>query len=238
VIAPEVDGPDAGLKTAAAGGTLQADAVAPAKASAAAQAAPVTAEASGPSPRRPLLDRVQRALVEEVANLNFRLLLAQLFVSVLPTLSFSRLRTAIYRLAGFEIGAHSLVLGRMGFTGEGPVQKRLHIGAHTIINSEFFIDLNAEISIGDWVSVGHHVTIITANHDVGPALCRAGAKKPAPVAIGNGSWIGARSTLLPGVHIGRSSIVAAGSLVSGDVPAHRMVGGVPARSLKTLPSEP
>jgi acetyltransferase-like isoleucine patch superfamily enzyme len=235
MIAPDVNGSDTGLKSAAAGGTLPAETIAPAGGgSPAAAAVPGAATA----PARSRLSRVQRALVEEVENLNFRLLLAQLMVSVLPRLSFSRLRTAIYRLAGFEIGAHSLVLGRMGFTGEGAVQKRLHIGAHTIINSDFFVDLNTDISIGDWVSVGHHVTIITANHDVGPALCRAGAKKPAAVAIGSGSWIGARSTLLPGVHIGRSSVVAAGSLVSGDVPAHRMVGGVPARSLKTLPSEP
>jgi acetyltransferase-like isoleucine patch superfamily enzyme len=174
--------------------------------------------------------------MEEVVNLHVRLLLANLIVRLLPNVTFSRLRTAIYRLAGIRIGPHSLILGHIGFTGNGP--GRLRIGSNSIINSDCFADLNADVEIGNWVSVGHHVTFITAAHDMGPAACRAGRLRPAPIVVSDGCWIGARSTLLPGVTIGASSVVAAGSVVSGSVPPNRVVGGNPARPLKALPAEP
>jgi acetyltransferase-like isoleucine patch superfamily enzyme len=182
--------------------------------------------------------RLKRVTVEEVENLQFRLLLANLVVMCLPPVTFSRLRTAIYRLAGLRIGPHSIILGRIKFTGLGPITRRLQIGSNTIINVDFFADLNADIRIGNWVSIGHDVTFITAEHLVGPASCRAGKMRPTPISVEDGCWIGARSTILPGVTIGKSSIVAAGSVVSGSVPPNRMVGGNPARPLKSLPTEP
>jgi acetyltransferase-like isoleucine patch superfamily enzyme len=187
---------------------------------------------------RSWLGRAKRVALEEVENLHFRLLLANLIVGLLPNVTFSRLRTAIYRLAGVQIGPHSLILGRIGFTGFGPIGRRLSIGSNTIINGDCFADLNAEVHIGNWVSIGHHVTFITAAHDLGPAACRAGRLRPDAIVVGDGSWIGARSTILPGVTIGASSVVAAGSVVSGSVPPNRVVGGNPARPLKSLPPEP
>jgi acetyltransferase-like isoleucine patch superfamily enzyme len=186
----------------------------------------------------PFFARLRRALGEEVRSLNFRLLIAGWLVALLPSLTFSRVRTLVYRLAGLQIGPCSLILGRIEFSGSGPLQKRLRIGAHTIINAHFFVDLNGPIDIGDWVSIGHHVTLITADHDQGPAYCRAGPMRSSSISIGDGSWIGAGSTLLPGASIGKSTIVSAGSVVSGKVPDNRMVGGVPARALKALPTEP
>jgi acetyltransferase-like isoleucine patch superfamily enzyme len=182
--------------------------------------------------------RLRRALREEIQPLNLRLLLANALVSPLPNASFARLRTAIYRLCGVRIGAHSLILGKLQFTGSGAYGKRLKIGANSIINAHCFFDLNADITIGDWASIGHHVTFITADHRLGPARCRAGALKPMPIVINDGSWIGACCSILPGVDLGPSSVVAAGSVLSGSVPAHKVVGGAPARPLKSLPSEP
>ncbi len=189
-------------------------------------------------PPRPLGSRVLRALGTEMEDLHLRLLLANLILRLLPNASFGRLRTAIYRLAGLQIGARSLILGRIEFTGSGSIAKRLRIGSNAFINSHCFFDLNADIDIGDWVSIGHHVTFITAGHDLGPAQCRAGKVNSQPISVGSGSWIGARTALLPGVRIGNASVVAAGSVVSGAVPANRVVGGAPARSLKSLPPEP
>lgn len=204
-------------------------------------ALPMPAEARA-APRTPKpvgwAVRARRALKSEVENLNLRLIAANFAVSVLPSLGFSRVRTFIYRLAGIRIGAHSLIFGRMEFTGAPPTPGRLHIGSDTMINDHCFADLNAEIHIGNRVSIGHHVTFVTAEHEVGPASCRAGARRARPIVIDDGCWIGAHSTVLPGVHIGRSSVVAAGSLVSGNVPPNRLVGGVPARALRSLPSEP
>ena len=184
------------------------------------------------------LSRLRRVALEEVENLQFRLLLAHLLVMWLPPVTFSRLRNAIYRLAGMQIGPHSIILGRISFTGLGPIIRRLRIGSNSIVNVECFMDLNADIFIGNWVSIGHHVTFITAEHLIGPAMCRAGKMRPKSITVEDGSWIGARSTILPGVTLGKSCIVAAGAVVSGNVPANRMVGGNPARPLKTLPEEP
>ncbi len=192
----------------------------------------------GPIPSLSMAARLRRALYEEIEPLNVRLLLANALVSLLPNASFARLRTAIYRLGGVHIGQHSLILGKLQFTGSGSYGRRLRIGANTLINAHCFFDLNGAITIGDWASIGHHVTFITADHSLGPARCRAGALKPMPIVINDGSWIGACCSILPGVELGRSSVVAAGSVLSGSVPAHKVVGGAPARPLKSLPSEP
>jgi maltose O-acetyltransferase len=190
------------------------------------------------APQRSVLARARRALREEVQALSWRLIVANLLVSLLPTLGFSRLRTAIYRAAGISIGPHSLIFGRIEFSG-GPINPaNLRIGAHTIINANLFVDLSDKIDIGNWVSIGHHVIFVTASHEMGPAYQRAGPLRPMPITIEDGSWLGARSTLLPGVVVGKSSVVAAGSLVSAAVPENKLVGGNPCRPLKSLPQTP
>jgi len=195
-------------------------------------------EQDNAQPARPWLARLCRAIAKDVENLNLRLFLANLLVALLPDGSFSRLRTAIYRLGGLRIGPYSRIDGRIQFTGNGDPQQRLRIGASTFINSNLFVDLNADVHIGDKVGIGHHVTLITADHKIGPSACRVGDLRPEPINIQDGCWIGACSTILPGVTIGKSSIVAAGSVVSGKVPANKMVGGAPARPLKSLPEMP
>jgi len=149
-----------------------------------------------------------------------------------------RLRTALYRLSGISIGSGTLVFGRLELTGRGSIQRRLRIGALCSINSPAFFDLNADVTIGDHVSLGHHAVLVTSNHDIGLAAHRGGLLKPAPIVIEDGCLIGARVTILPGVRIGRSAVVAPGSLVAADVPPHKLVGGVPARVVKALPPEP
>ena len=175
-----------------------------------------------------------RAIVEEFANLNPRLILANLLVVALPRLCFCRFRTAIYRFAGLDIGPRTSVFGRLTITGPGPVHKRLHIGADCIINAPLFLDLSAEIRIGDRVSIGHHCVFVTAHHEIGSPNFRAGVNSGRPILVEDGSWIAARSTILPGVTIGQSSIVASGALVAKNVPSNALVGGVPARLIKQL----
>lgn len=184
------------------------------------------------------LRRLTRALAGEVENINIRLTLAHIAISVLPSLCFVRLRTIVYRLAGIRIGAGTVILGRMEFTEARAVQERLQIGAHTIINKRFFADVTGDIRVGNRVSIGHHVVLITASHAIGAAGARAGALTSRSIVIEDGCWIGARSTILPGVRIGASSVVAAGSLVAADVPPNILVGGVPARLIKSLPTDP
>ena len=178
-----------------------------------------------------------RAILEEFQNLNPRLILADLLVVFLPRLCFCRVRTAIYRLAGVKIGRRTLVFGRLTITGPGSVHKRLRIGSDCIINAPLFLDLSAEIHIGDRVSIGHHCVFVTAHHEVGAPNFRAGANIGRPILIEEGSWIAARSTILPGVTVGQSCIVASGAVVAKNVPSNTLVGGVPARLIRELTAE-
>jgi maltose O-acetyltransferase len=185
------------------------------------------------SKRLHLLD----VLGQELENFNFRLLFATLLVRLIPALCLCRLRAAIYRrVAGIPIGAHTMILGTMEFSTTAEVQKRLRIGSHTIINKRVFIDLTGDVAIGDNVSVGHHVVLITADHDIGRPERRSGALRPRKVTIEDGVWVGACTTVLPGVRVGAASVVTAGALVAADVPPNKLVGGVPARTIKQLPT--
>ncbi len=197
---------------------------------------PLVAPVWRPASRR-FFSRLRRAVVNDTENLNVRILIARLLVGLLPALCLCRIRSAIYRLAGIPIGAHTMILGTMEFTETRAVQKRLQIGENVIINVRFFADVTGDIRIGNGVSIGHHVVMITADHAIGPPNARAGVVVPKPIDIGDGCWIGARCTILPGVQIGASSVVAAGSLVASDVPPNKLVGGVPARIIRSLSSD-
>jgi maltose O-acetyltransferase len=171
----------------------------------------------------------------EMQSLSPRLMAVQLAVRFLPRLSFGRLRSNIYKLAGCKIGRSSIILGVLQIGGEKGAVKRLTIGDRCVINSPCFFDLNAPITLGDDVSLGHHVVLVTSSHLIGAPIRRAGLLTQSPITIGDGAWIGACSTLLPGVTIGKGAIVTAGSVVGADVPPNKLVGGVPARIIKALP---
>ncbi len=138
-------------------------------------------------------------------------------------------------MVGFH-GIHGKVVfhGPIELRGQGPFHQRLHIGAYSFLNSPCFIDLNAPVYIGKRVTIGHHTVIITSNHELGPPYMRAGALIPRSVTIGDGAWIAARVTILPGVTIGPGAVIGAGSVVTKDVPANCKVAGVPAKIIVYL----
>jgi acetyltransferase-like isoleucine patch superfamily enzyme len=88
------------------------------------------------------------------------------------------------------------------------------------------------ITIEDHVLIGPKVNLITENHPLNPADRRALICKP--IVIKRNAWIGAGATILPGVTIGENAVVAAGAVVSKDVPGNAIVGGVPAKIIKTI----
>jgi acetyltransferase-like isoleucine patch superfamily enzyme len=94
-----------------------------------------------------------------------------------------------------------------------------------------FLDLGG-ITIEDNVLIGPRVNLITENHPLDPADRQALLLKP--ILIKRNAWIGAGATILPGVTIGENAVVAAGAVVSKDVPANTVVGGVPAKVIKTI----
>ena len=178
--------------------------------------------------------KLVRVLENETSGLHLSFRLITLPASLLPHFAFNRVRTALYRLAGIRIGPRSLVLGRIELAGPGNIAARLRIGADAQITTPLYADVSANITLGDHVYVGHHVTLITTNHIIGNQYQRCGAWRSAPIVIEDGAWLGAQVTVLPGVTIGRGAVVAAGAVVTRNVPPNTLVGGVPAKPIRTL----
>lgn len=155
--------------------------------------------------------------------------------ATLPASAFAKTRTAMFRAAGVEIGPYSLIQGSMRITGYGNPCKLLSIGRGTLITGGLHVDLGAPVRIGNMVRIGHDVSLLTINHEVGHWFLRAGTSSSAEVVLEDGCWIASRCTILPGVVVGRGSIVAAGAVVTRSVPPNTLVAGVPARVLRELP---
>lgn len=107
------------------------------------------------------------------------------------------------------------------------------VGHTVFIGYECAFTGHAAIDIADQVMIAHKVNLITAGHPVEPDRRRAYITA-APITIEMNVWIGAAATVLPGVTIGAGSVVAAGAVVSRDVPPATLVAGVPATVIRTL----
>lgn len=134
-----------------------------------------------------------------------------------------------------------------GVSFNGPI--RFHYGVHTKIGKNTFFNFNftcqddAEVTIGESCDFGPNVTIVTPLHpllsDERKALrCPDGTEKrlcwAKPVVIGNGCWICANVTILPGVTIGDNCVIGAGSVVTRSIPANSLAVGNPCRVIRTL----
>jgi len=135
------------------------------------------------------------------------------------------LRITLYRhLLGLVIGPHTSVHRGCRFYRPAGVR----IGAHSIINRDVLLDGRMGLSIGDNVSISEGVAIFTLEHDPHSADF---ANRGAAVQICDKVFIGARAIILPSVAIGEGAVVAAGAVVTRDVPPYTIVAGVPARPI-------
>ena len=108
--------------------------------------------------------------------------------------------------------------------------KNIRIGKNVFINAGCCFQDQGGISIGDGTLIGHRVVIATINHGLRPEGRMD--HHIAPVRVGRNVWIGSGSIILPGVTIGDGATVAAGAVVTKDVPEGTVVDGVPARILR------
>ena len=111
--------------------------------------------------------------------------------------------------------------------------KQITFGKRVFINHNFTAMSIGGIEIGDFVQIGPHVTIVTDNHDFSDRY----VLKCRKVVIENNVWIGANVSIMPGVHIGQNAVIAGGAVVTKDVPANTIVGGNPAKVIKTIDVE-
>jgi len=107
-------------------------------------------------------------------------------------------------------------------------EEKVKIGNNTIINRQCLLDGRGGLDIGANVSLSPEVALITSEHIKDDPLFGV---RDRPIVIKNFAWVGTRATILPGVTIGEGAVVAAGSVVSRDVPAYAVVGGVPAKPI-------
>ncbi|MFT3660810.1 MAG: DapH/DapD/GlmU-related protein [Gordonia sp. (in: high G+C Gram-positive bacteria)] len=110
--------------------------------------------------------------------------------------------------------------------------KNIRIGERVFVNSGCRFQDQGGITLGDDALIGHNVVIASLNHSIAPS--DRATTEPKPVVIGSRVWIGANSTLVPGVTVGDGAIVAAGSVVTEDVPPNTIVGGVPAKPIREI----
>ncbi|HEX2536054.1 MAG TPA: DapH/DapD/GlmU-related protein, partial [Chitinophagaceae bacterium] len=110
--------------------------------------------------------------------------------------------------------------------------KNTRIGKNVFINFDCtFLDLGG-ITIEDNVMLGPKVSLLTEGHPV--AANERQTLTTGNILIQKGAWIGAGAIILQGVTIGEHAVVAAGAVVSKDVPAHTIVGGIPAKHIKNI----
>lgn len=141
-------------------------------------------------------------------------------------------RSLFEELAGHKAGDHFRLVPPF-YTDCG---KNIRVGARVFINQNCTFYALAEITIGDDVMIGPNVSLITSEHPVAPSQRRA-RLIGRPITIEQGAWIAAGSTIIGGVTIGENSVVAAGAVVTHDVPPNALVGGNPARVIRSIEGE-
>jgi len=109
----------------------------------------------------------------------------------------------------------------------------LRVGRNVFINQNCTIYDLGGVDIGDDVLIGPNVSIITSGHPLDPSQRRAGVTA-APIVIERNVWIAAGATIIGGVTLGENSVVAAGAVVTKNVPPNSLVAGVPAKVIRSL----
>lgn len=157
----------------------------------------------------------------KIRDLYLNLLASNIFIH-------RKLRYILYRIYGLKINTANI--SPRCFIGG----KNLIVGKGTFINYNCFFDTSDKIEIGENCSVGFKNTFITSTHKIGETNKRALDGYSKPILIKDGCWIGANSTILPGVTIGKGCIIGAGSVVVKDCEENCLYAGNPAKKIKKL----
>lgn len=158
-----------------------------------------------------------------------RLFAIRLLLRFIPETRAFGLKRSLYRWAGANIGKGVRINSSTKIVGVG----NLSIGANTWIGPDTIIACSSEVIIGENCDVAPCVYIGDGTHMITPEMDRiAGANTTSNVFIGDGCWICVKSTILPGVSIGRKCVVAAGAVVTTSFDDLKLIAGVPARAIK------
>src|SRR3989344_7115366 len=115
------------------------------------------------------------------------------------------------------------------------IPKNIYLGENVFINQQCLLAADEKITIGDNVSIGFRCMIITSNYELyRNQISNRRVRYFEPVTIEKNVWIGAGAIILPGITVGEGSVVAAGAVVTKDIPPYTLVGEVPARIIKKI----
>lgn len=143
---------------------------------------------------------------------------------------FWKIKRSLLSMAGVQIGTGTKIVGPLRI---GNVAT-LKIGNDCWIGHSFSIEGNGDVVIADNCDIAPDVSILTGSHEIGDRSRRAGKGVSFSVMIGNGCWLGARSTITGNIKIEDGSVVAACAFVNKCVDKDTVVAGVPAKTIRTL----
>lgn len=150
---------------------------------------------------------------------------------------FRNVRAVAFKCLGLRVSWTSKVGRRVTVTD----RRKFRSGRGTHINHEAYFDCHRPIAIGSFCDIGYRTTFVTAGHELVSDFASVRPLSDAaskPITVEDFVWIGANATVLPGVTIGRGSVVAAGAVVTRDVEPYTLVAGVPARKVRSLSVRP
>jgi acetyltransferase-like isoleucine patch superfamily enzyme len=154
-------------------------------------------------------------------------LFALLLVGHIPS---HLVRNYLYRLSGMKLGQKAVIYG--GAEIRRP--QWIEVGAGSVIGNGAILDGRLGIRIGRNVNFSTGVWVWTVQHD---HMSSDFAAVGGAVEIGDHAWISCRAIVLPGVKVGEGAVVAAGAVVTQDVPPYTIVGGVPAKKIGDRPKD-
>lgn len=163
-----------------------------------------------------------------------RLFLTNSIMKTLPSTRCFGFKRKLLSWAGANIGKNVQCASNCTFLMTGT----LSIGFDTWLGTEtLMIGGSSSISIGNCCDVAPRTTFVCGTHEINMEGPRAAGKGYSlPIRIGNGCWIGTGAVILGGTEIGELSVVAAGAVVKGRFPDRSLIGGIPAKIIKTFPS--
>jgi len=142
-----------------------------------------------------------------------------------------RIRTLFWRLFLGSVGKDVVFLGEVRITG----MKGIHLGNHINIHKGCTLDGTGGLTIGDYVMISQDCCIYSAHHRFDDLTIPMLLQKNDihTTIIGDDVGLGVKSIILPGIKIGKGSIVGAGAVVTKDVPQYSIVAGVPAKIINS-----
>lgn len=179
---------------------------------------------------------MQAALKEVGLKKAFKFLIFSFFEIFYRILPLPQLRKLFLLIGGAKIGQDSVIMDVRFFNWHHQGLSGLNLGRKCFVGDETLIDLYNNVILEDNVTIAQRVTILT-HTNVGykdHPLQKYFPPESLPVFLKTGCVIGVCVTILPGITIGEKSMVAAGAVVTNDVPPKTLVAGVPAKVIRKL----